>query len=560
MNNTNTEIQISSTGETPTFQEGWPCFLEHSLMEAAIVEAARELQVSRGMAMMCAFGAMATACQGQVDVQLPTGHQVPTSLMLLTIADSGERKTTTQNYFFDAINTLNSKAYEDNKAALIEHRVEHQLWGTHKRHLERMYNKFATQEDKDATHAALKAIEEHARAEPRPPISGKFLYEDTTPQALVQMLYENTPNGCLLTSEANSIFSGKALGELDKLNTIWDGSNVIVDRISREGFILQDARLTLSLMAQPSVIATFMGKRGEEARGTGFLARFLVIKPLSMAGQRIQRPMSPLLRQKAFSARIQECLSSSNLSDRQVLFFSEPAKNLWYEYSQKLEQEMQENGLYYYLKDHASKLLENTSRLAAILHTFERTSNSDIEISLFTLKFCWELVRLCSNHFMEHLANEPQLVTDTNDLAHYLLKIANQESHNSAPSTLQHSHAYKTQVMEGRIPPDNLLSGVEARFTLTQVKRFGPNSLRGRANAARLEAAINLLTKLGHIIKEGSYFRFKETILNKREEPTLKNGTFITIKELPLFNEQEYWEPDVYDKFGNQEGYFFKSK
>lgn len=87
-------------------------------------------------------------------------------------ADSGERKTTTQNYFFDAINTLNSKAYEDNKAALIEHRVEHQLWGTHKRHLERMYNKFATQEDKDATHAALKAIEEHARAEPRPPSRG----------------------------------------------------------------------------------------------------------------------------------------------------------------------------------------------------------------------------------------------------------------------------------------------------------------------------------------------------------------------------------------------------
>ncbi|WP_414927279.1 DUF3987 domain-containing protein, partial [Pseudomonas zeae] len=87
-------LSISTENDTLTYQDGWPCFLEHSLVEAAVTEAARELQVSREMAMMCAFGAMSMACQGHVDVQMPTGHQVPTSLMLLTIADSGERKTT----------------------------------------------------------------------------------------------------------------------------------------------------------------------------------------------------------------------------------------------------------------------------------------------------------------------------------------------------------------------------------------------------------------------------------------------------------------------------------
>ena len=526
-----------------TIKDGWPCFHEHSLIEAAVTEAARELQISREMALMSAFGAMATACQGHVDVEMPTRHRVATSLMLLTIAESGERKTTTQNYFFDSIYVRNNAAYEASQAALVEHRVKHQLWNVHKRQLERTYSKYAAQEDEATTLAARVDVEEHLRAEPQPARSSKFLYEDTTPQALVQMLYENTPNGCLLTSEANSIFSGKALGELDKLNTLWDGGSVIVDRVSREGFILQNARLTLSLMAQPSVVARFMGKRGEEARGTGFLARFLVVRPYSMAGQRPPIALSALPRKKAFNDRARERLDLPAPPNRQVLNFSEAASDVWYIYGQYLEKQMQENGLYYYLRDHASKLLENTSRLAAILHAFERTSNSDTEIDQHTLEFCWEFVQRCSKHFIEHLASEPQLVTDANQLAHYLLKTAykNPPAKNNPIAIPINSNApHAASDME---PPSNLKSGVQTSFTLTKVKQLGPSRLRGQANTERLEAAIELLTKLGHIKKEGSLYKFQETIL-LNEEPKLKNGEIVTIRELPLFNEQQAWEPE----------------
>lgn len=559
MNNALDDRDSSTTTGARSTYDGWPRFREHSLLEGAVTEAVRELQVSREMATMCAFGAMATACQGHVDVQMPTGHKVPTSLMLLTIADSGERKTTTQNYFFEAINALNDAAHRANEAALADHRVEHQLWSTRKRHLERMYSKCASQEDEAATRNALDAIAEHVRAEPSPARSGKFLYEDTTPQALVQMLHENTPNGCLLTSEANSIFSGKALGELDKLNTLWDGSSVIVDRISREGFILQNARLTLSLMAQPSVIARFMGKRGEEARGTGFLARFLVAKPRPMAGQRTHDQQSAQPRRQLFNARIRERISSSTSPDRQVLRFSEPAADFWYQCSQYLEQQMQENGLYHYLKDHASKLLENTSRLAAILHTFERTSDSDTEIDHLTLEFCWRFAQTCSRHFIEHLANEPQLVTDANYLAHYLLQCAYRDNTNPEKNTTRGRNDDMKPISPGRTArPDYLKPGARTGFTLTQLKQYGPSSLRGRANNERLEAAIELLTKLGHINKEGSVYRFQETILLKRGVPALKNGEVLTIKELPLFSEQEYWSPERSSGFIDPSGYFIK--
>lgn len=564
MENFTNELDESIASARVTVLDGWPCYYENSLMEAAVTEAARELQVSREMAMMCAFGAMATACQGHVDVQMPSGHQVPTTLMLLTIADSGERKTTTLKYFAKTIHELNNEAYQDNEAALKEHRYKHQLWSTHKRHLERMYSKCAAQESEEAAKIAMDAIDEYLRTEPQPSRSGKFLYEDTTPQALVQMLYENTPNGCLLTSEANSIFSGRALGELDKLNTLWDGGSVIVDRVSREGFILQNARLTLSLMAQSSVINAFMGKRGDEARGTGFLARFLVAKPTSMAGWRTQGKLSSQPRQEAFNARVREYLTvTATPEKRQVLRFSEPATNLWYRYGQQLELEMQDNGLYHYLKDHASKLLENTSRLAAILHTFERTSDSDIEISLFTLKFCWEFTRTCSKHFIEHLANEPQIVTDANHLACFLLKTANDEANarardrTAAPPMNNHQDEGEAR----NTPPQRLMIGVKAKITLTTMKKYGPNSLRGRANSARLDAAIELLTKLGHLERQGSSYTFQETILPKWHEngPLLRNGEIITIKELPMFSEQEYWRPDVRSAFsGPQPAYFIK--
>ncbi|WP_407732966.1 YfjI family protein [Pseudomonas citronellolis] len=531
MKNSVNEYPLSVDPYPLKFDDGWPCFREHSLFEAAVIEAARELQVSREMAMMCAFGAMAAACQGHVDVLMPTGHKaLPTSLMLLTIADSGERKTTTQNYFFQAINALNDAAHRDHETALQEQQFMHKLWRAHLRHLEREYTSCLRREDVVKARTAFEELDAFVRIEPQPPRSGKFLYEDTTPQALVQMLYENTPNACLVTSEANSIFSGKALGELDKLNTLWDGSNVIVDRISREGFILQNARLTLALMAQPSVIARFMSKRGEEARGTGFLARFLIVRPRPMAGYRDGAPQTERPRKQAFNTRIAERLASTDTTGRQVLRFSEPAAKLWFEYNQYLEQQMRENGLYHYARDHASKLLENVSRLAAIVHAFERNSDSDTEIDAFTLKFCWEFACLCSGHFIKYLANEPQVVTDANLLAQFLLDLAEKDPRNDR--LLEIKEGKKEGTYGYRF-------GLIVNFKPSKVTQRGPNSLRRPANRERLEAAFDLLTKLGHLKKEGSYYSFSETIHPNVGEPSLRNGEVVTIKELPLFKEYE---------------------
>ncbi|EOV2221041.1 TPA: DUF3987 domain-containing protein [Pseudomonas aeruginosa] len=522
----------------PRMQDGWPCYHEHSVFEAAVVESSRRLEVPREMSMMCALGAMATACQRHVDVEMPPGNRSPVSLILLAIADSGERKTTTQNYFFGSIDKINEEAIEANAKELREHRIKHKLWSTELRQLERKYIRCANSDDNDAANAVTKEIEQHLRLEPAPAPSDRFLYEDTTPQALIQSLYENSKNGCVLTSEANGIFNGKGMSELDKLNTLWDGGTLIVDRLSRAPISLKGARLTMSLMAQPSVISNFIGRRGDEARGTGFLARFLVAKPKSMAGERTNSVgLATWPRKEAFSNRIREIMEEPLPASRQALTFSEPAKSLWYEINSYLEENMKEDGYYYHMKDHASKLLENISRVAAVMHTFARSSSSEVEIDLFTLQFSLRFAQACSKEFAKSLANEPQVVTDACELANYLLKAAHNDTRNYHILDEGAPGANLQKNSSGL--PSHLRDGFKTDITLTKIKQLGPYRLRGRAGSERLQAAIELLGKLGHLSKDKGKYKFSEAIQTV-ETPLLRNGETFTITALPAYKDQEF--------------------
>jgi hypothetical protein len=91
----------------------WPHYLEGSLLESAVVEASYDFQVSREMAITSALGAMAVACQGLIDIEQPTGNKIASSLMLLTIAESGERKTTIEKQFFKEIREQQKIALQD---------------------------------------------------------------------------------------------------------------------------------------------------------------------------------------------------------------------------------------------------------------------------------------------------------------------------------------------------------------------------------------------------------------------------------------------------------------
>ena len=71
----------------------------------------------------------------------------------------------------------------------------------------------------------LLAHQENIPVKPKLPM---LIYEDSTPEALLSGLNENTPNGYLGSSEGGVLFNGRLMTYTAILNTLWSGDDVTV--------------------------------------------------------------------------------------------------------------------------------------------------------------------------------------------------------------------------------------------------------------------------------------------------------------------------------------------
>lgn len=79
------------------------------LLSAAINEAEINIQAPRGLVINSALTAISIALQGLIDASKPNAQRVPVSLMLLAIANSGERKSTAESVFLKPIREFQSR-------------------------------------------------------------------------------------------------------------------------------------------------------------------------------------------------------------------------------------------------------------------------------------------------------------------------------------------------------------------------------------------------------------------------------------------------------------------
>lgn len=553
----------------------WPFYHENSLFYAAALEVHHEFQVPIEMAMMTALGAISCVCQDMVDVKLPVGNITNPALMLLTIAKSGERKTTVQKQFFRVISEYNRRAIFIHQKKTLDYESKKNQWNEIEKEMKKAYKKAFRDENEELEKKLSERLDEHRKHHPKWPRSLRMLYADTTPQALVEAMHNNTPTACLMSSESNSIFSGHALKDLDKINTLWDGEDVIVDRSTRPSFILTDSRLTLSLMAQPVVVTRFLSKRGEEARGIGFLARFITVMAEEKAGTRDTRPIGSLENTKKFNQRIEELIrknfdKKSNLTDekesdgkdsgventleighnkktRKVLTFSSKASQKWIEYHKEIEGLQAPHKALSYYKDHASKLMENVSRMAVLLHIFEDTYGKKEHIDSDTLDFAYDFCRVASQHFLKHIAGTPTVVKDANDIVELLF--LDYEKKQDALRETQPQENYSSHESERKpytkfsnLSPDIGERGREHTFTLSLIKQYGPYALRGKAGHHRLIEAIDLLSRMGHMKnRRHGIWEISESLYSGPEGPEIRNGVDFTVDNLPLVSQQEYY-------------------
>jgi hypothetical protein len=392
------------------------------LLQLAVNEVQRNTQAPQGLVWFSALAAVALASQGLIDVETPIGSVVPTSLMLIAVAKSGERKSTVENKFFEKFREFESKQAGRINGSMQEYREEMVIWKTKCA----AYTKLVQYRTFKGEPSVVEEEEllTHLRSRPTLPRKFKMLYEDATTQALFCGLHQNFPSAGLVSSEGSGILNGTALNDFAKQNALWSGDTVTVDRAVAESYHLAEARLTVSVVVQPAALEAFMDRRGASARGTGLLARFLVCDAGTTQGSRfLENGTLSWQHIGKFGDRIVKFLEmnvafadDASAFRKSVKFSPEAAAN-WLAIYNDIESKVGHGLPYAEAGDHASKLAENIARVAALLHYFEGFEG---DISPVTLNCAYMICNESSIGFLRLFVPPLQEVTDASNLNNWL--------------------------------------------------------------------------------------------------------------------------------------------
>lgn len=375
-----------------------------------VIDVANALQAPIELVTSVALAAASLAVQGTCTVERKPGLDGPLCLFMCTICDSGERKSQVLKMFFKAFEDFLRSKQEEMIKQVKTYEIERELWEEKKLQL-RAELKRATRQGLpvDKIESRLRATLE---AEPAPPRAKKLLYVDTTAEALLAGLHEYGNSAALVHDEFGQFIDGHMSSQLPLLNSIWSGVDISVDRKTGDSFAIPDPRLTCLLQAQPTVFQRFLNKQGEQARGNGFLARFLLSFPNSTQGTRFENGYET--HREWLDWFYERCKTLLTRSERRTLRFAPDAQRLWYDIANTYEGNMQPGLCNSNIRDFASKAAENIARVAAVLHAF-MTDDSDL-ISIEILKSAIDLIEWHRQQFLLIVTQENPVVEYQRDL------------------------------------------------------------------------------------------------------------------------------------------------
>lgn len=361
------------------------------IIRNAIYEVEQHTQAPQGLIAASALGVISLACQNRIDVCRMRNLRGPVSLFLLTLADSGERKSTVDKLLMEPLYQLEKNLFEKYTHDLTVWKNDEEILNIEKKSLmSKLKSDIRRNKDHLATNEKLKAL---LASHPKSPMRFKQIFNDATPAAIKDYLCGDWRSVGIMSDEAGAIFNGYTLNELPFINKMWDGAIFPVERKSEPEKIISDARMTLSLMVQPNVFKGYIDRKGDMAKGIGFFARCLMCHPGSTQGNRqITSPVVstehlPIFHQRLMGI-VNESIARNNENGRLCLRFTVDAEKRWIAFSNNVENEMGILGKLSNFKDYASKMAENMARIAALLHHF---NGDEGDISLSTVEAAVEI-------------------------------------------------------------------------------------------------------------------------------------------------------------------------
>lgn len=369
--------------------------------------------------------AMSIACQSEVDVELPSGQIRPVSLNILTIADSGERKTSTDMLVAAPIYAHDKAVAASYKVEMARYVEDYRCWKMIEKAIERELAKAVSRnEDLEPHKDAMRA---HIAKMPKKPERARLLYQSVTERPIMGALDGDGKSIAIVSDEGEIVLKGGAMANIGLLNKAWDGAALITFDRADETIEVTNPRVTVSFMVQSEVFDAFLESRGKTVRSSGHLARYLVSRPDSTQGFRLIPPWEqPRIYLPAFHERLTTLLcagrSQGNEVKRKVLTFSPEAREHWIRTANYLEQQLVQGGRLASIRDFASKGMEIASRIAAVLHHF---NNEEGAITYDTLIRAIQIAQWHLDEFLRLFgdsADVPQVQRDAAAVFTYLHK------------------------------------------------------------------------------------------------------------------------------------------
>jgi len=320
-----------------------------------------------------ALAVASLAVQGFADVETLGGAR-PLSLYVLTIAASGERKSSCDAPLMAALRIFEKEQAKAQRDDVVACQNAHAIWkGERDRIL--LDAKKGEGEKRTAAQADLAAL----GGEPAAPPSADRTVTEPTFEGLTRLFATGQPSLGIFSDEGGQFLGGFAMSSDNRqktqaaLNDLWQGNAIRRTRQGDGNLTLYGRRLAVHLMVQPGVARAFMGD--PLAGDTGFLPRFLISEPPSTIGTRLHS----LTRQgdialAGFSGRLRTILETPLSMDpetRELLPRTLPlhpgARALLVGFSDAIEAAQAKGGDLAHMTGYASKAAEQAARIAGVL-------------------------------------------------------------------------------------------------------------------------------------------------------------------------------------------------
>jgi Protein of unknown function (DUF3987) len=332
----------------------------------------RNVQVPVAMAAQSVLAAASLVTSAHADVMLPYGQTRPLSLFFLTVAATGDRKSTADNEALWPIHKREIALKEEHAESMKAWCAAYSAWAAEKRKIEG---------DRKIGFAERKARLSALGAEPDKPLEPLLVSGDLTIEGLVKAWPSLHPSIGIFTAEGGVFSAGHAMNDDNRLRSaamlseLWDGKPVKRIRALDGVSILHGRRLSMHLLIQPDAAGIFM--LDPVLRDQGLLSRVIVANIATLAGGRFYREVDARDDEaiRTYGARLLSILEAdvplepgtrNELAPR-VLSISPEAKAIWIEFYNHVEAQCGKVGELADIGDFAAKAAEHAARIAGVL-------------------------------------------------------------------------------------------------------------------------------------------------------------------------------------------------